>query len=166
MQLLPDNSPSAASSDDDHLPHAVHALTSAFNPVISGSPPPSISSSSSPFTSSSASATSTSSASSSSTSSAAASTSSAAASTSPSSHQHPQQSAICLCPQVARVPRPRNAFILYRQHHHASVVADHPGKTNPEISKIIGEQWRHLSPDEKAVWQRLGDVCSAEFFPP
>ncbi|KAK9464563.1 hypothetical protein V1512DRAFT_281886 [Lipomyces arxii] len=64
---------------------------------------------------------------------------------------------ICFCPQVARVPRPRNAFILYRQHHHATVVAEHPGKTNPEISKIIGEQWRQLSAEEKAVWQRLGD---------
>ncbi|ODQ74794.1 hypothetical protein LIPSTDRAFT_50164, partial [Lipomyces starkeyi NRRL Y-11557] len=49
------------------------------------------------------------------------------------------------------------AFILYRQHHHAVVVAEHPGKTNPEISKIIGEQWRQLSGDEKAVWQKLGD---------
>ncbi|KAK9450989.1 uncharacterized protein V1518DRAFT_412254 [Limtongia smithiae] len=72
--------------------------------------------------------------------------------------EQPTVASICLCPQVARVPRPRNAFILYRQHHHASVVAEHPGKSNPEISKIIGEQWRHLSPDEKAVWQKLGDV--------
>ncbi|KAK9480918.1 hypothetical protein V1514DRAFT_323774 [Lipomyces japonicus] len=64
---------------------------------------------------------------------------------------------ICLCPQVTRVPRPRNAFILYRQHYHAAVVAAHPGKTNPEISKIIGEQWRQLSVHDKAVWQKLGD---------
>ncbi|KAK9456507.1 hypothetical protein V1511DRAFT_509189 [Dipodascopsis uninucleata] len=72
-------------------------------------------------------------------------------------NQHQVIPNICLCPQVARVPRPRNAFILYRQHHHAAVVAEHPGKTNPEISKIIGEQWRQLSPEEKAVWQKLGD---------
>ncbi|KAK9471873.1 uncharacterized protein V1510DRAFT_430796 [Dipodascopsis tothii] len=64
---------------------------------------------------------------------------------------------LCLCPQAARVPRPRNAFILYRQHRHATVVAENPGKTNPEISKIIGEQWRQLSVDDKAVWQKLGD---------
>ncbi|KAK9462793.1 uncharacterized protein V1516DRAFT_671140 [Lipomyces oligophaga] len=73
-------------------------------------------------------------------------------------HQHQQQhQSICLCPQTARIPRPRNAFILYRQHQHAAIVAEYPGKTNPEISKIIGEQWRHLSPEEKAVWHRLGD---------
>ncbi|KAK9323229.1 hypothetical protein V1517DRAFT_321051 [Lipomyces orientalis] len=140
-----------SADDDAHLPHSMQALTNAFNPVIShDSPPP-------------------------------------ARSPRQQGHQHPQhayypaqdeyqQSAaqhaqhaqqlhpvyqgrpnICLCPQVTRVPRPRNAFILYRQHHHAAVVAEHPGKTNPEISKIIGEQWRQLSPEEKAVWQKLGD---------
>ncbi|KAK9246834.1 hypothetical protein V1506DRAFT_533889 [Lipomyces tetrasporus] len=135
--------------DDAHLPHSMQALTNAFNPVIShDSPPP-------------------------------------AHSPRQQGHPHPQhayypaqdeylQSAaqhpqrsmhpvqqgrpdICLCPQVTRVPRPRNAFILYRQHHHAAAVAEHPGKTNPEISKIIGEQWRQLSLEEKAVWQKLGD---------
>ncbi|KAK9383469.1 high mobility group box domain-containing protein [Kockiozyma suomiensis] len=109
---------------------SLNALASAFNPLISSSPPDL----------------------------ATAHSSSASSASSTISSASSQQPAICLCPQVARVPRPRNAFILYRQHHHAAVVADHPGKTNPEISKIIGEQWRHLSPDEKAVWQRLGDV--------
>lgn len=66
---------------------------------------------------------------------------------------------ICLCPSAtARVPRPRNAFILYRQHHHSNVVAENPGKTNPEISKIIGEQWRSLPQNEKDFWIQQGDV--------
>lgn len=64
---------------------------------------------------------------------------------------------ICICPNTARVPRPRNAFILYRQHHHAKVVAAYPGKTNPEISKIIGERWRSLAQEEKDFWIHLGD---------
>ncbi|CRK45001.1 hypothetical protein BN1723_016452, partial [Verticillium longisporum] len=49
---------------------------------------------------------------------------------------------LCLCTPAPKVPRPRNAFILYRQHHQAQVVSEHPGLANPDISKIIGEQWR------------------------
>ncbi|KAK9363830.1 hypothetical protein V1504DRAFT_430557 [Lipomyces starkeyi] len=145
MQVLePSLHHNGSSDDDSHLPRSMQVLTNAFNPVISHDSPP------------------------------------MSHSIMHQGNQHPQQAYyslqsgyqqtqqsvhpaqhgvpnICLCPQVARVPRPRNAFILYRQHHHAVVVAEHPGKTNPEISKIIGEQWRQLSPDEKAVWQKLGD---------
>lgn len=51
-----------------------------------------------------------------------------------------------------------SAFILYRQHYQASVVSQNPGMANPEISKIIGEQWRQLSEDEKAKWKALAEV--------
>lgn len=50
------------------------------------------------------------------------------------------------------------AFILYRQHWQASVVAQHPGLANPEISKIIGEQWRKLPQDTKDTWKALAEV--------
>ncbi|KAF6840471.1 HMG box protein [Colletotrichum plurivorum] len=64
---------------------------------------------------------------------------------------------ICLCTPALKVPRPRNAFILYRQHHQAQVIAQHPGLSNPEISKIIGEQWR-VQPDEvKESWKKLAE---------
>ncbi|PWW71867.1 hypothetical protein C7212DRAFT_367078 [Tuber magnatum] len=66
-------------------------------------------------------------------------------------------STICLCQQPARIPRPRNAFILFRQHNQAAVVAKHPGKPNPEISKIIGEMWRESSQEAKNLWQRHAD---------
>ena len=49
------------------------------------------------------------------------------------------------------------AFILYRQHHQASVVAQHPGLANPEISKIIGEQWQNQSPEVKNKWKQLAE---------
>ncbi|RPA87197.1 hypothetical protein BJ508DRAFT_321085 [Ascobolus immersus RN42] len=64
---------------------------------------------------------------------------------------------ICLCQQPQRIPRPRNAFILFRQHHHAQVVSANPGKANPEISKIIGEMWRESTPESKAIWQKHAD---------
>ena len=52
------------------------------------------------------------------------------------------------------------AFILYRQHYQAAVVAQNPGLANPEISKVIGEQWRDSPPDVKKHWKSLADVCS------
>lgn len=53
------------------------------------------------------------------------------------------------------------AFILYRQHYQAQVVAQHPGLANPEISKIIGEQWRDQNIEVKNEWKRLAEVCVA-----
>ncbi|KAK4133080.1 hypothetical protein BT67DRAFT_383225, partial [Trichocladium antarcticum] len=64
---------------------------------------------------------------------------------------------ICLCTPAPKVPRPRNAFILYRQHHQAQVVQQHPGLANPEISKIIGEQWRNEPEDRKGQWKALAE---------
>jgi hypothetical protein len=50
------------------------------------------------------------------------------------------------------------AFILYRQHQQAAVVAQYPGLPNPEISKIIGEQWQSLGADSKNEWKALAEV--------
>ena len=49
------------------------------------------------------------------------------------------------------------AFILYRQHHQASVVAQNPGLANPEISKVIGEQWQNQPLDVKNKWKALAE---------
>ncbi|PNH40713.1 hypothetical protein VD0004_g6323 [Verticillium dahliae] len=64
---------------------------------------------------------------------------------------------LCLCTPAPKVPRPRNAFILYRQHHQAQVVSEHPGLANPDISKIIGEQWRQQPDNVKAGWKKLAE---------
>ncbi|KAL2857907.1 hypothetical protein BJY01DRAFT_241986 [Aspergillus pseudoustus] len=63
----------------------------------------------------------------------------------------------CLCQPDPKIPRPRNAFILYRQHYQAAVVAQNPGLANPEISKIIGEQWRKLPQATKDEWKSLAE---------
>lgn len=94
---------------------------------------------------------------------------------------------ICICPTDLKIPRPRNgklvdfcqrtqaptlrvtsnltlgngvpaAFMLYRQHLQSSVVAQHPGMTNPEISKIIGRQWREESQEVRDNWDALAEV--------
>ncbi|KAK7397811.1 slightly ste11-like protein [Neonectria punicea] len=64
---------------------------------------------------------------------------------------------VCLCTPAPKIPRPRNAFILYRQHHQAQVVAQNPNLSNPDISKIIGEQWNEEPEDIKANWKGLAD---------
>ncbi|KAL8730281.1 MAG: hypothetical protein Q9166_004164 [cf. Caloplaca sp. 2 TL-2023] len=66
-------------------------------------------------------------------------------------------SSICLCQPDPKVPRPRNAFILYRQHHQAHVVAQNPGLANPEISKVIGDHWRQSPPEIKQHWKNLAE---------
>ncbi|KLU89560.1 hypothetical protein MAPG_08531, partial [Magnaporthiopsis poae ATCC 64411] len=60
---------------------------------------------------------------------------------------------ICLCTREPKIPRPRNAFILYRQNKQAQVAARNPGLPNPEISKIIGRQWRQETEEVKNFWR-------------
>jgi hypothetical protein len=65
---------------------------------------------------------------------------------------------VCLCQPEPKIPRPRNAFILYRQHHQQNIIALHPGLNNPDISKIIGEQWKAEKDEQKKYWQNLAQV--------
>lgn len=60
---------------------------------------------------------------------------------------------VCITPILTLL-----AFILYRQHYQASVVAQNPGLPNPEISKIIGEHWRTLPENTKHEWKALAEV--------
>lgn len=63
----------------------------------------------------------------------------------------------CTCKlKTKRIPRPRNAFILFRQKYHQSVFGDSPGRTlNSEISRELGNRWRNLSPEEREHWNEL-----------
>ncbi|PSK40198.1 hypothetical protein B9Z65_8138 [Elsinoe australis] len=63
----------------------------------------------------------------------------------------------CLCQPEPKIPRPRNAFILYRQHHNASVIARYPHLSNPDLSKVIGELWRGESEEEKSRWKSFAE---------
>ncbi|KAF8597703.1 hypothetical protein BDV93DRAFT_610236 [Ceratobasidium sp. AG-I] len=57
------------------------------------------------------------------------------------------------------IPRPRNAFILFRSHYVAAQLI--PGKVENDhrhISKIIGEIWNSLPPPERLVWEQRADV--------
>lgn len=65
----------------------------------------------------------------------------------------------CTCRNEGNhIPRPRNAFILFRQQHHQSVLDEgNVIRTNPDVSRELGKRWRDLSPDEKDYWNKLAE---------
>ncbi|KAF2838977.1 hypothetical protein M501DRAFT_934362 [Patellaria atrata CBS 101060] len=56
---------------------------------------------------------------------------------------------------ASKIPRPPNAFILYRQHHHSKVLSECPGIHNNDISKVIGIQWKNEQQDVKKAYQDM-----------
>lgn len=65
----------------------------------------------------------------------------------------------CVCKSSAnRIPRPRNAFILFRQKYHQSVLDEGSViRTNPEVSRELGRRWRALLADDKDHWNNLAE---------
>ncbi|GAA6051306.1 hypothetical protein JCM3770_006803 [Rhodotorula araucariae] len=60
---------------------------------------------------------------------------------------------------VNHVPRPRNAFILFRSHAVSTgLIPRSMGITDHKnISQIVGSVWRGLSPDERRKWEELAE---------
>ncbi|KAB8068059.1 mating type protein MAT1-2-1 [Aspergillus leporis] len=56
-----------------------------------------------------------------------------------------------------KVPRPPNAFILYRQHHHPRIKEAYPDFTNNEISIILGKQWKAESEETKVQFRSMAE---------
>lgn len=57
------------------------------------------------------------------------------------------------------IPRPRNAFILFRQEYHQSVLDEgNVIRTNPDVSRELGKRWRALPLDQKAYWNKAAEV--------
>ncbi|KAI9374654.1 high mobility group box domain-containing protein [Aspergillus egyptiacus] len=75
--------------------------------------------------------------------------------------------------KAAKIPRPPNAFILYRQHHHPRVKETYPDLTNNQICKyavrfyyarltndvavLLGKQWKAESEDVKLHFKNLAE---------
>lgn len=63
-------------------------------------------------------------------------------------------------PSEPKIPRPRNAFILFRQHYHKILINEWTAKNieiphNSEISKLLGNKWKLISAKEKLHWDNL-----------
>ncbi|KAL2351990.1 high mobility group box domain-containing protein, partial [Cryomyces antarcticus] len=64
---------------------------------------------------------------------------------------------VCICQPEPKIPRPRNSFMLYRQHNQARFIDKHPGIANPEVSKILGELWKSEPASVKEKWKLLAE---------
>jgi hypothetical protein len=56
-----------------------------------------------------------------------------------------------------RIPRPPNAFMIFGQQNRKLLANQYPQYTNKQISKILGDEWRKMKPDDKSYFHRLAD---------
>ncbi|KAL5273124.1 CIC family protein [Megaselia abdita] len=54
-----------------------------------------------------------------------------------------------------KIRRPMNAFIIFSKKHRKLVHKKHPNQDNRTVSKILGEWWYALKPEEKAKYHEL-----------
>lgn len=63
-----------------------------------------------------------------------------------------------------RIRRPMNAFMIFSKRHRALVHQRHPNQDNRTVSKILGEWWYALGPEEKQKYHDLAsEVKQAHF---
>ncbi|KDR85237.1 hypothetical protein GALMADRAFT_340474 [Galerina marginata CBS 339.88] len=56
------------------------------------------------------------------------------------------------------IPRPRNAFMIFRAEFSSDKISRSVEHDNRHISRIIGHCWNKLSEEEKLVWRRKADL--------
>ncbi|KAF2220330.1 MAT1-2-1, partial [Elsinoe ampelina] len=60
------------------------------------------------------------------------------------------------------IPRPKNCFILYRQHHHSNMVYRFPNMHNNQISQVIGAMWKSEPQAVRDEWKRKAELAKIE----
>lgn len=79
----------------------------------------------------------------------------------PNSAKEPQSPAKQKEPKIRR---PMNAFMIFSKRHRAMVHQKHPNQDNRTVSKILGEWWYALKPEEKNRYHELAsEVKEAHF---
>ncbi|KAK9765408.1 hypothetical protein K7432_006289 [Basidiobolus ranarum] len=63
--------------------------------------------------------------------------------------------------KTQKIPRPANAFIIYRKEKQPIVAAKNPGICNTQISKIIGQMWRDEGLETREKYQRKAEEAKA-----
>ncbi|CAG8490257.1 9326_t:CDS:1 [Dentiscutata erythropus] len=56
-----------------------------------------------------------------------------------------------------RIPRPPNAFILYRREKQPAIIAANRHLSNAEVSRRISEMWRSEPEETRREWERYAD---------
>lgn len=52
--------------------------------------------------------------------------------------------------------------MLFGQQHRREIARQFPNLTNKQISKILGNEWRNMRPDDKSFYHRLADEAHAD----
>lgn len=50
------------------------------------------------------------------------------------------------------IKRPLSAYMLYNNHRRPTLRTEHPDLSLPDLSKLIGDEWKRLSETQKAIW--------------
>ncbi|KAK4139336.1 mat a-1 [Dichotomopilus funicola] len=66
-------------------------------------------------------------------------------------------------PDLKKLPRPQNAYILYRKDMQNKVKADNPNLHNNEISILTGAMWKSETPEVRAKYHHKAAEIKAEF---
>ncbi|KAK3938685.1 high mobility group box domain-containing protein, partial [Diplogelasinospora grovesii] len=64
---------------------------------------------------------------------------------------------------IEKIPRPPNAFLLYRKDKQNSLKADYPNMHNNEISIITGSMWKEERPEVRAKYNDRALAIKAHF---
>ncbi|KAK4040704.1 mat a-1 [Parachaetomium inaequale] len=67
-----------------------------------------------------------------------------------------------LPPPEIKIPRPPNAYILYRKDKHTEVKAENPNLHNNEISVITGAMWKGETPEVRAKYHQKAHEIKAQ----
>lgn len=65
-------------------------------------------------------------------------------------------------PPKEKIPRPPNAFILYRRDKHVQLKAKYPDMHNNEISVMVGTMWKSEATDVRLKYQKMSKNLKAE----
>ncbi|OAX43914.1 HMG-box [Rhizopogon vinicolor AM-OR11-026] len=67
-------------------------------------------------------------------------------------------------PSKEHIPRPPNAFMLYRSHMLKSRGNADPEKRQQNLSRIAGQLWRGMSDEDRAVWHKKATEVHAAHY--
>ncbi|KAM0355681.1 hypothetical protein ACHAPU_000066 [Fusarium lateritium] len=61
-----------------------------------------------------------------------------------------------------KIPRPANAYILYRKERHQMIKQRHPAITNNQISQVLGRCWNMETREVRAQYKEKADILKEE----
>jgi hypothetical protein len=59
--------------------------------------------------------------------------------------------------------RPLSAYMLYNNHRRPVLRQEHPELSLPDLSKLIGDEWKKLSENQRATWKEKAREHRLEF---